>query len=189
MGSNNLYNARFGNYKRSSTLYDLAAWRNGLAFKNRDVTSDGIPIIKIAELNSGITSSTSFTSKRFDINLFLKRGDLLFSWSGNPDTSIDIFRFNLDNGWLNQHIFKIDVNSNLIEREFFFVLMKWLKPRFKRIASNKQTTGLGHITIEDLKKIEVSVPPVDVQKKISHIYVSIESKIAINNRINDYLAA
>ena len=34
------------------TLFDLATWKNGLAFKKIDFSNTGIPIIKIAELNT-----------------------------------------------------------------------------------------------------------------------------------------
>lgn len=43
------------------TLYDLATWKNGLAFKKIDFSATGKPVIKIAELNNGIGSNTSFT--------------------------------------------------------------------------------------------------------------------------------
>lgn len=33
-------------------LFDLAQWKNGLAFKKIDFSSDGEPVIKIAELKN-----------------------------------------------------------------------------------------------------------------------------------------
>ena len=39
-------------------LFDLAQWKNGLAFKKIDFSSDGEPVIKIAELKNGITGQT-----------------------------------------------------------------------------------------------------------------------------------
>ena len=37
---------------------------------------------------------------------------------------------------------------------FTFFLLKYLKPQFTHIASNKQTTGLGHVTVADLKRLQ-----------------------------------
>lgn len=149
---------------------------------------DVFPVIKIAELNNGIGSSTSFTRGVYSSDVKLQRGDFLFSWSGNPETSIDIFRFELEEGWLNQHIFKTTPNSSLVTGDYFFYLMKWLKPVFKSIASNKQTTGLGHITISDLKKIKVTVPAKDFQGKVAAILIAIDNKISLNAKLNGYLA-
>ena len=49
-------------------LYDLAYWKNGLAFKNIQFSDKGMPVIKIAELKNGITSQTRFTEQSFDID-------------------------------------------------------------------------------------------------------------------------
>ncbi len=188
MGCDALYDARLAISGKDVALFDLATWKNGLAFKKIDFSDSGIPVIKIAELNNGIGSSTSFTRGVYSSDVKLQRGDFLFSWSGNPETSIDIFRFELEEGWLNQHIFKTTPNSSLVTWDYFFYLMKWLKPVFKSIASNKQTTGLGHITISDLKKIKVTVPAKDFQDKVAAILTAIDNKISLNAKLNGYLA-
>lgn len=187
MGCDALYDARLAISGKDVALFDLATWKNGLAFKKIDFSDSGIPVIKIAELNNGIGSSTSFTRGVYSSDVKLQRGDFLFSWSGNPETSIDIFRFELEEGWLNQHIFKTTPNSLLVTGDYFFYLMKWLKPVFKSIASNKQTTGLGHITISDLKKIKVTVPAKDFQGKVAAILTAIDNKISLNAKLNGYL--
>lgn len=187
MGCDALYDARLAISGKDVALFDLATWKNGLAFKKIDFSDSGIPVIKIAELNNGIGSSTSFTRGVYSSDVKLQRGDFLFSWSGNPETSIDIFRFELEEGWLNQHIFKTTPNSSLVTGDYFFYLMKWLKPVFKSIASNKQTTGLGHITISDLKKIKVTVPAKDFQGKVAAILIAIDNKISLNAKLNGYL--
>ena len=67
--------------------------------------------------------------------------------------------------------------------------MKYLKPTFTAIATNKQTTGLGHVTIADLKRLSVIVPERDVQKKIAGVLKAIDDKIYVNKEINKNLAA
>jgi len=52
---------------------------------------------------------------------------------------------------LNQHTF--NVKSYTGHRWFTYLLLKYYKPEFSRIASNKQTTGLGHVTASDLKRL------------------------------------
>ena len=65
----------------------------------------------------------------------------------------------MSDGWLNQHIFKVTPKTEIIDKGFFFYLMKFLKPYFKKIATNKQTTGLGHVIISDLQRMSVTLPP------------------------------
>lgn len=170
-------------------LFDLAIWKNGLAFKKIDFSADGVPVIKIAELNNGIGPNTSFSKGDYGDEVRLHRGDLLFSWSGNPQTSIDVYKYPMDDGWLNQHIFKVTPNETMVSKDFLFYLLKYLKPHFTQIATNKQTTGLGHVTIADLKRMSVVVPAKHIQDRIVSIVKTIDDKIEVNNEINKNLAA
>lgn len=171
------------------TLYDLATWKNGLAFKKIDFSATGKPVIKIAELNNGIGPNTSFTKGNYGDAVALHWDDLLFSWSGNPQTSIDVFRYRLKDGWLNQHIFKVTANEQLISKDFLYYVLKYLKPFFTEIATNKQTTGLGHITLADLKRMSLIVPEGSVQDRIVSILKSLDDKIEMNTKINKNLYA
>lgn len=171
------------------TLYELATWKNGLAFKKIDFSETGKPVIKIAELNNGISSNTSYTNGDYGDDVALHWDDLLFSWSGNPQTSIDVFRYRLEDGWLNQHIFKVTANERLVSKNFLYYILKNLKPLFTEIATNKQTTGLGHVTLADLKRMSLVVPERSIQNKIVTILKSIDDKIEVNNDINNNLYA
>lgn len=182
-----LYNIKSNLVGSRLSLFDLAIWKNGLAFKKIDFSETGRPVIKIAELNNGINSNTSFTQGDYGEEVFIRWDDLLFSWSGNPQTSIDVFRYRLQNGWLNQHIFKVTANEELVTKDFLYYVLKFLRPRFAQIATNKQTTGLGHVTIADLKRMSLVVPSKEVQNQIVSILKAIDDKIEINTDINDNL--
>lgn len=184
---NTLYNIKTSLPGMRRPLFDLAIWKNGLAFKKINFSEEGVPVIKIAELNNGIGSNTSFTKGDYGEEVRLHRGDLLFSWSGNPQTSIDVYKYKLDDGWLNQHIFKVTANETMVSKDFLFYLLKYLKPHFTQIATNKQTTGLGHVTIADLKRMSIVAPEKKVQEGIVAIVKTIDDKIEVNNEINKNL--
>lgn len=134
------------------SVYELADYINGAAFKKNEYADTGIPIIKIAELKNGITDSTQRCCVKKDEKYYIDDRDILFSWSGNPDTSIDTFIWSRGRAILNQHTFR--VVSKYDAPAFTFFLLKYLKPQFTHIASNKQTTGLGHVTVADLKRLQ-----------------------------------
>ena len=169
------------------SLFEIATWKNGLPFKKINISDSGIPIIKIAELKNAISGTTSYTNQIFGEEVHLHKGDLLFSWSGNPETSIDIFKFELEEGWLNQHIFKITPDEKKVDRDYFYFMMKYLKPCFVQIATNKQTTGLGHVTIADIKRITITLPCIEFQKKLVSYLKPLDDKIRLNMKINENL--
>ncbi|WP_188127824.1 restriction endonuclease subunit S, partial [Ruegeria intermedia] len=171
-----------------SSLFDLATWKNGLAFKNIQFSDSGDPVIKIAELKSGITEQTKFTRGEYGDEVRVEPGDMLFSWSGNPDTSIDVFEWDGPPGWLNQHIYKVTPAEG-VDRDFLFFLLKWLKPRFAEIARNKQTTGLGHVTLADFKQMQIGLPKPDEQAAIVALVKPYHDKIELNRRMNATLEA
>ncbi|GAW87504.1 type I restriction enzyme, S subunit [Bathymodiolus platifrons methanotrophic gill symbiont] len=149
-------------------LYETAEYINGSSFKAKDFSdkNEGLPIIKIAELKQGISAGTKFTLNDIKSKYFIDSGDVLYSWSGSPETSLEVFKWHGGKGWLNQHIFKLNFDS-LQQRNFTYFLLKQIKPLLISTAKQKQTTGLGHITVADMKRIKITYPDNDVLKKFS----------------------
>lgn len=131
-------------------LYDLAEYINGTSFTEDEYSSEGLPIIKIAELKDGITSATQHFVGNKDQKFIIHDSDILFSWSGNPDTSIDAFIWSHGDGILNQHTFRMIPHYGMA---FTYFMLKYCKPEFVKAAMGKQTTGLGHVTVKDLKRL------------------------------------
>ena len=162
-------------------FYELGAYINGGAFKQEDFSQQntGLPIIKIVELKYGITNQTKYTEKQVTDKIIINDKDILFSWSGSPETSIDIFVWNLGRGVLNQHTFKVIPNKT-IEKTWLYNLLKFYKPLFIRIAKQKQTTGLGHVTLSDLRKNKVVFPNNKILTKYNLIADPIFKKHYLN---------
>lgn len=174
-----LYRPEFPDHWERRPLYDLARWVNGLAFREINFSPTGRPVIKIAELKNGVSGQTKFTQQTFDDSVRVRRGDLLFSWSGQPETSIDAFWWRGPEGWLNQHLFRITPTGG-VDRTFFYYLLRYLNPNFVGIARNKQTTGLGHVTRRDLEAIEAALPPLSEQRAIAEVLGALDDKIEAN---------
>lgn len=164
---------------QSTCVYDSAKFINGSAFKSKDFSPDqeGLPIIKITELKSGISEKTKFTEGGFGNKYKIADGEILYSWSGSPETSLEVFRWFGGEGWLNQHIFRV-VTDSPEQEVFVYNLLKYLRPRLISIATNKQTTGLGHVTVKDLKEEMITVPPKDVLDAFGKVAVPLHSRVA-----------
>ena len=147
----------------TAPIYDMATFINGAAYKAFEPNAEcrGRPIIKIAELKSGVTDQTAYSDVSMPRKYLIETGDILFSWSGNPDTSIDTFVWTFEPAWLNQHIFRVIPREHR-ERSFVLQMLRHLKPVFTELARNKQTTGLGHVTVADMKREHIAMPTAEL---------------------------
>jgi type I restriction enzyme S subunit len=177
-------------------LYEAAQFINGAAFKNTHFCApgNGLPVVKIAELKGGITDQTKFSDRAdLDEKFEIDTGEILYSWSGSPDTSLDVFVWTKGRALLNQHIFRVVTHSDA-QKHFVYYLLKHLRRELIEIAKNKQTTGLGHVTVADMRRLKISWPAPDVldafEQQVGPIYrfgfaLSMESESL--TRMRDYL--
>ncbi|MCA9658795.1 MAG: restriction endonuclease subunit S [Myxococcales bacterium] len=151
-------------------LLDRAEFRNGTAFRPVDFSEPdvGMPVIKIAELSRGVGPQTRWSVTGGRRERRLEDGDVLFAWSGNPQTSIGTTLWGGGPAWLNQHIYQVlpDAPS---DRAYLYGLLRRLQPDFVEIARNNQTTGLGHVAKKDLRRLEVLVPPPAVRDAFAEL--------------------
>lgn len=168
-------------------LWDIAEYINGRAFKPTDFSSVGLSVIKITELKNGLSPATSLYNGEYEEKYILETGDLLFAWSGNPETSLDAFRWKGSKSLLNQHIFRVIPHNN-IDKTYLFFLLKYLRPTFIRTARDK-ATSMGHVKISDLKRLVAFIPPLSEQKAIASILGALDDKIELNRKMNETLEA
>ena len=162
------------------SMNDIADYLNGYAFKPSDWRDKGKPIIKIKEMNEGITSSTPRNDgSTIPDKYIIKAGDILFSWSATLTAMI----WDSEDGLLNQHLFKV-TPSNGVCREY--VLQSILKTldEFKNL-----TTGstMKHIQRGKLKEVFLNLPSSVVMDKFAFIAETYREKILSLQKQNNVL--
>ena len=100
---------------RKSTLGDVADYINGRAFKPTEWESTGKPIIRIQNLTNSSTEINR-TTGTFEEKYLVRSGDLLFAWSA----SLGAYIWNGENGWLNQHIFKVIPKEGVSKKYLYY---------------------------------------------------------------------
>ncbi|WP_169239713.1 restriction endonuclease subunit S [Candidatus Roseilinea sp. NK_OTU-006] len=168
---------------REVSLWDIAHYINGRATKPSELCgNDGVPVIKIAELNRGITEQTDrIPAELIASEHWVKDGDLLFAWSG----SVGIYRYRGPKAALNQHIFKVIAKPGYDQLFVRYLLLSQM-PIFEAHVEDKKTT-MGHVTVRDLQRIKVRVPPLPEQRAIAHILGTLDDKIELNRRMSETL--
>ncbi len=137
---------------------------NGRAFKPKEWSSQGLPIIRIQNLNN---LNTDFNYCDFDVEekYLVNNGQLLFAWSGTPGTSFGAHIWKRGKAVLNQHIFKVEINENYINKIFFKYLINRNISEYIRKAHG--TAGLAHITKNKFENSTIFIPPLLEQEAIA----------------------
>ena len=152
---------------------DICTLQNGRAFKPEDWGFEGLPIVRIQNLNDESAPFNYYSGEYSQIHE-INNGELLFSWSGTPGTSFGAFRWYRGKGVLNQHIFKvlpkIDVDLDYLK----YALNGNID---SIIAKAHGGVGLQHITKKELDEIEIPILPKEKQISVVGILQQVEANI------------
>ncbi len=171
-GDYNLSGERYREVKSQTSNYatvpigDICELFNGRAFKPEnweDSGSGGVPIVRIQNLNNPDSTFNYYTGEVSERNT-INNGELLFSWSGSRGTSFGAHIWRGAKAVLNQHIFKVGFDDSRATKMY---LLHALNKAVTEVEENLHGgVGLVHITKGNLEKIEIPLPPLDVQKEI-----------------------
>ena len=145
---------------------DILHLQNGRAFKPAEWTTNGLPIVRIQNLNNHDAPFNYFDGVAHE-KFRIYSGDLLFSWSGTPGTSFGAFLWDRGDAWLNQHIFKITFDESFIDKRY---LLHAINSRLQLIIDQSHGgVGLKHITKGKLEAIELPIAELSEQQRIAAI--------------------
>ena len=156
-------------------LDEIAVFRNGLALqKHRPMDGeDWLPVLKIAQLRTGIADGKERASANIRPDFIVDDGDVIFSWSGSLLVKV----------WcggrvaLNQHLFKI--TSNDFPKWFYLQNTLCHLEFFQSIAAGKATT-MGHIKRHHLNEALCAVPDSVFLNEVNETFGSIlERRVAL----------
>ena len=144
-------------------LGDLVEMYNGRAFKSSEWVQEGIPIVRIQNLNDDTAGFNYFDGElaahnRIDDNSFL------ISWSGTPGTSFGAFIWIRGDAALNQHINNCIFHYNGIDLEFMRLAVNGCMNHFISMAQG--AVGLKHVTKGTLNNAVFGYPPLAEQHRI-----------------------
>ncbi len=150
---------------RVDALDEVATFLNGTACQKYPATEDApsLPVIKIRELNQGITENSDRATADIPEKWRIVDGDVLFSWSG----SLVVKVWTDGPGVLNQHLFK--VTSEEHPRWLFLMWTQSHLREFQRIAADKATT-MGHIKRRHLTEAKCAIPPTETVEEMGALF-------------------
>ncbi|WP_417321243.1 restriction endonuclease subunit S [Emcibacter sp.] len=162
---------------QSKPLSDLGEYQNGRAFKPSDWGTEGLPIIRIAQINNPYSETNYYSGKDVQEKHLIRDGDLLFSWSA----TLTALLWRNGNGILNQHIFKVVENEGVDKNFLLYTILHSIDG----LAAHSHGTTMKHIKKGVLNKYHVGVPPLPEQKKIAEVLSSVDEAIAATKAVID----
>lgn len=135
------------------SLSSIATFLNGLACQKYPPKDEinKLPVLKIKELNNGITQSSDWCTTDVPTDYIVNNGDVIFAWSASLMVKI----WNGSTCILNQHLFK--VTSTDYPKWFYYLWSKQHLAEFQSVAASHATT-MGHIKRKDLDEALVLIP-------------------------------
>ena len=137
-----------------------------------------LPPKYINEGNYPIWSGYRYVGKCNEFNC--NKGDIIIVARGVGGTG-DV-KIAKEDCYLTNLSIQVKLDKNICQPEYFYY--SYLLSNLKYLDSG---SAQSQITIEDLKRLEVTLPPLEQQHKITDILKSIDEKIELNRQINDNL--
>ncbi|MCY3884098.1 MAG: restriction endonuclease subunit S, partial [Gammaproteobacteria bacterium] len=140
-----------------TTLGEVASYQNGRAFKPSEWRPNGIPIIRIQNLNNN-AASFNYSDSPHEDKFAVRNGDLLFAWSASLGAHI----WRGETAWLNQHIFRVDHGPE-VNRLFLYYA---LKNTIAELYTKAHGSGMVHVTKRVFLSTPFWLPPLAEQHRI-----------------------
>ncbi len=107
-------------------------------------------------------------------------GDIIVSCAGTIGETYEL-PTDAEPGIINQALMKIKVDESIIDKKMFIILFTNMIDDFTRVHSNG--SAIKNIPpFSDLKPMEVLVPEIDEQKKISEYFSNLDNLITLHQR-------
>ena len=159
-------------------LGNICYVRNGYAFKSELFNDDGVPIIRISDINDNyVTSKNSIRilyDKAFE-QFKLSKGDILIAMSGATTGKYGIY-CSEEIGYQNQRVGCFVIKDKaILDNTYLLQNLKYLKPKIEKKAHG---SGQPNISAKAIEDFEIPLPSLPAQLHIASLLSKAESLIA-----------
>lgn len=179
-----------------AVLGDYIRIKHGFAFKGEFISSENNGVVLVTPGNFAIgggfkEEKCKFFQAEYPDEYVLKPGDLIVTMtdlSKQGDTLGYSARIpKSERVYLhNQRIGLVDVFNSDADKEYLYWFMRSGKYQ-KTVVATASGSTVKHTSPSRICEIEINLPPIDVQKKIAAVLSVLDSKIELNQRINENL--
>ena len=181
---------------------DVAKIQGGYAFKSKDFSDTGTPVIKIKNVRKRDIDLTDVARVSQEVaeqasSFLVKSWDVLISMTGSgPNAPASIVgRVARHSGeddvfLINQRVGRFLIKEKeQLDQRFLYYLFSEDKTQLELLSIATGSANQVNISGKQIESIEVNLPPLSEQKAIAHILGSLDDKIELNRQMNETLEA
>ncbi|HDB1439954.1 TPA: restriction endonuclease subunit S [Vibrio cholerae] len=148
---------------------------NGYGFKPYQWKREGLPIVRIQNLNDD-NASFNYYEGTVDAKFYIDNGDLVFAWSGSKGSSFGARIWRGNKAILNQHIFKVIPNNDFLNDDFCYLILRSVQEDIENKAHGFKSSFV-HVKKGDLENTLLPIPPLNEQTAIANALSDVDALI------------
>lgn len=154
------------------------------------INKDKVILVNTSDVENGYVLNHNYVENKNLKGQFKKRfrrGDILYSEIRPKNKRFAYIDFDAEDYIASTKLMVLRNKGN-IDNEFLFQLLKSDKIiSYLQMLAESRSGTFPQITFNELSNVDVYIPEVRIQKKISGFLQKIDNKIELNNKINDNL--
>ena len=182
------------------TLGELITHKKGFAFKSKDLVASGHPIVKVSNFtNDSVDMNGCFYIDSSELPKYkgyaIYQYDVIIatvgSWPNNPNSIVGkvvSVPKRASGSLLNQNSVVLRCKHPYDQR-FIYYRLRNKDFSDHLIAGARGSANQASISLEDIFKFKLNLPPADIQRHIASILSSLDDKIELNRQTNQTLEA
>jgi type I restriction enzyme, S subunit len=173
------------------TLGELLTLKNGFAFKSSNYINEGIPVIRIGDINNWIVDENQakcvVENKEYD-GYIVEKGDILIAMSGATTGKFGVYESD-SKAYQNQRVGNLKPSSkDLIDKKYIFNLLYSLKYQIEKDAYGGAQPNISAGKIHALNTVLAPLPEQRaIVAKIEELFSDLDKGIADLNLAKDQL--
>lgn len=180
-------------------LKELCILKNGYAFKSKDFSQNGVPVIKIKNVkpNKILLEGLSYVPQEIadsKLEYKISKGDILITMTGNradgsPDSWVGKVALFREEGTylLNQRLAIIRPISDDVDLEYLAYYLSSWETQLYFIKRANSSGGQANISPSIVGEYDIALPNKNEQMKIASLLRDFDLKIRMNANINNNL--
>ena len=184
----------------SKRLGDYAKVQGGYAYKSKDFSDTGIPVIKIKNVGKGslLYNEVSYVDESFldtTSNFVTQEGDVLISMTGSninqPASMVGrVARVAKSDplSFINQRVGRILLKEEgIVDIRFLYYYLSQYEVQYYLVSNATGSANQVNINGKLIESIEIPDYDYPTTKKIAHILSTLDDKIELNRKMNQTL--